>query len=132
MRAELIMLWFITASLCAAPRDPFQPAAQSLCEAPPAVLTGWRLQGVLGREPGLRARLVSPQNAVLTIAPTEPVALPGWQLSAIDRRSLTLRTRSGCAPQSTTFSLKGSVYAQDGSLSAGVYLPAARLRQGQR
>lgn len=131
MRFELIILWLVAASLCAAPRDPFQPAANSLCEVPPEVLTGWRLQGVLGREPVLYAWLVSPQNAILKIAPAEPVALPGWQLSAMTRRSLTLTTRSGCLPQITTFSLKGSSYAQDGSLSAGVHLSHARTRQGQ-
>lgn len=129
MRYELVTLWFVAASLCAAPRDPFQPVASSLCDAPPEALTGWRLQGVLGREPALRAWLVSPQNAILKIAPAEPVALPGWQLSAIARRSLTLKTRSGCLPQITTFSLKGSAYAQDGPLSAGVQLSHARTRQ---
>ena len=60
MRAKWLLLWLSTASLYAAPRDPFQPLASSLCVTPIA-LTGWRLQGVLGRAPALRAWLVSPR-----------------------------------------------------------------------
>lgn len=123
MRIELTLLWLATLSLPAATRDPFQPVPGRLCETSPETLTGWRLQGVLGREPVLRAWLVSPQNEVVRITPAKPFSLPGWQLRAIGRRSLTLAVRDGCSPQITTFSLKGSAYAQDGSLSAGVRLP---------
>ncbi|WP_311790652.1 MULTISPECIES: HofP DNA utilization family protein [Pantoea] len=118
MRAKCLLLWLSTASLYAAPRDPFQPLASSLCVAPTA-LTGWRLQGVLGRAPALRAWLVSPQGTTVKIAPAAPLPLSGWRLSAIAPRSLTLTTGSGCSPQMITLSLKGSAYAQDDTFSAG-------------
>lgn len=128
MRAKLLLLWLTAATLYAAPRDPFQPLASSLCDTP-AALTGWRLQGVLGRLPSLRAWLVSPQGAIVKIAPAQRFPLSGWRLRAIAPRSLTLMTRSGCAPQILTLSLKGSAYAQDDTSSAGV--PLARARAGR-
>lgn len=128
MRAKWLPLWLAAASFYAAPRDPFQAPPESRCE-PPAALTGWRLQGVLGRTPRLRAWLTSPQGAVVKIAATERLPLPGWRLSAIAPRSLTLTAGSGCAPQTVTFSFKGSAHAQDDTLTAGV--PLARARAGQ-
>jgi len=118
MRAKWLLLWLSTASLYAAPRDPFQPLASSLCVTPTA-LSGWRLQGVLGRAPALRAWLVSPQGTTVKIAPAASLPLSGWRLSAIAPRSLTLTTGSGCSPQMITLSLKGSAYAQDDTFSAG-------------
>ena len=124
MHAKWLLLWLSAASLYAAPRDPFQPLASSLCVAPTA-LTGWRLQGVLGRAAALRAWLVSPQGTIVKIAPADPLPLSGWRVSAIAPRSLTLTTGSGCSPQMITFSLKGSAYAQDNPLSAGEPLAGA-------
>ena len=128
MRAKWLPLWLAAASFYAAPRDPFQPPPESRCE-PPGALTGWRLQGVLGRTPRLRAWLTSPQGAVVKIAAAERLPLPGWRLNAIAPRSLTLTAGSGCAPQTVTFSLKGNAHAQDDTLTAGV--PLARARAGQ-
>ncbi|MGP4131352.1 DUF2531 family protein [Pantoea tagorei] len=127
MRAKWLLLWLAASLLHAAPRDPFQPP-DNRCQ-PSAALTGWRLQGVLGRAPRLRAWLTSPQDAVIKIAAADPLPLPGWRLSAIAPRSLTFTTGSDCALHSVTLSLKGSAYAQDGSLTAGV--PLADARAGQ-
>lgn len=130
MRAELTLLWLLTgglyattASLYAAPRDPFQPAADQHCLTPPDALAGWRLQGVLGRPPTLYAWLVSPQNAVVKIAAAQPLSLTGWQLIAIAPRSLTLAARDGCSSHIKIFSLKGSAYAQESTLAADMPQP---------
>ena len=127
MRAKWLLLWLAAATLYAAPRDPFQPPPEIRCE-PPAALTGWRLQGVLGRAPRLRAWLTSPEGEIIKIAAAERLPLPGWRLSAIAPRSLTLTAGSGCAPQFVTLSLKGSAHAQDDTLTAGE--PLARARPG--
>lgn len=127
MRAEWL-LCLMALSLNAASRDPFQPLPGTLCGTPPETLTGWRLQGVLGRPPSLRAWLVSPQLAILKVVPAEKFPLSGWQLSAITPRSLTLITRSGCAPRTITLTLKGSAYAQDDT-AAGMRLVHARAGQ---
>ncbi|MGE1563288.1 HofP DNA utilization family protein [Pantoea septica] len=127
MRAKWLLLWLAAAALYAAPRDPFQPPPESRCE-PPAALTGWRLQGVLGRAPRLRAWLTSPQGGVVKIAAADRLPLPGWRLSAMAPRSLTLIAGSGCAPQFVTLSLKGSAHVQDDTLTA--VKPLARARPG--
>ena len=125
MRAKWLLLWLTAATLYAAPRDPFQPPSESWCE-PPAALTGWRLQGVLGRAPRLRAWLTSPQGGVVKIAAADRLPLPGWRLSAMTPRSLTLTAGSGCAPQFVTLSLKGSAYVQDDTFTADESLAHAR------
>ena len=128
MRAKWLSLWLAAAALHAAPRNPFQPPPDTRCESP-AALTGWRLQGVLGRPPRLRAWLTSPQGTVVKIAAEDRLPLKGWRLSAIAPRSLTLAAGSGCAQPVATLSLKGSVHAQDDTLTAGV--PLARRGAGQ-
>lgn len=132
MRLRLMAIGLLAAALHAAPRDPFQPLASSLCPTPPEALDGWRLVGVLGREPDWRGWLRSPQARLYALSAAQPLPLAGWRLRAITRRTLTLTAGEGCLPHTFTLSLQGSTYAQDGTSAAGVALLQPGAGSGRR
>ena len=126
MRHSLLILLLCWGDVLA--RDPFRPVAASLCQAAVAPLTGWRLQGIAGRETRYQAWLLTPQGERVTLGSDTPFPLTPWQLVAITSRSLTLAVPASCHAQRTTFYLKGYAHVKD-SDPAPHQQPAAGLRR---
>ncbi|UIL52814.1 MULTISPECIES: HofP DNA utilization family protein [Pantoea] len=127
MRHRLLVLLLCCSSALA--RDPFHPVAGAVCQPPVEPLTGWHLQGIIGRPSRFYAVLVTPQKKAMVVRAGQPLALSPWQLSDIDRRSLTLAVRNSCSAQRTAFYLKGAPHEKDSDVMAGTQLPAAGPRR---
>lgn len=122
MRRSLLCLLLCCSGVLA--RDPFHPVTQSRCLAPVKPLTGWRLQGIIGRETRFHALLITPQGQAIVVRSGHAFAMTPWQLSDIGRHSLTLSVTNSCSAQRTSFHLKGSPYEKDPD-AAGFKLPDA-------
>jgi len=127
MRHSLLILLLCCSGVLA--RDPFRPVAGSVCVAATEPLTGWRLQGIIGREAHFHAWLLSPQGESVIARTGKPFPVSPWQLAAITRRSMTLAVPGSCTAQQTAFYLKGRSYEKDSYSAAGHQLPAAGLRR---
>lgn len=127
MRRSLLILLLCCSSALA--RDPFHPVAGAICLPPVAPLTGWQLQGIIGRPSRFHALLVTPQGKVIVVRARQSLALAPWQLSDIDRRSLTLVVRNSCSAQRTAFYLAGASHEKDSDVMAGTLLPVAGPRR---
>lgn len=127
MRHSLLILLLCCGSVLA--RDPFRPVAGSACEASVKPLTGWRLQGIIGREAHFHAWLLSPQGESVTARIGTPFPLVPWQLAEMTRRSITLAVPNSCTAQQTAFYLKGRSHEKDSHSATGHKLPAAGLRR---
>lgn len=127
MRHSLLILLLCCGSVLA--RDPFRPVAGSVCEASVEPLTGWRLQGIIGREAHFHAWLLTPQGESITARTGKPFPFAPWQLADMTRRSLTLAVANSCNAQQTEFYLKGRSHDKDNHSAAATKLPAAGLRR---
>ena len=127
MRRSLLVLVLCCSSALA--RDPFQPLAGAACLPAAEPLTGWRLQGIVGRGSRFHGWLLTPQGQVRAIRAGQPFALTPWQLIAIDRRSLTLAIKNSCSAQRHSFYLKGSPHENSSDVIAGSQLPVAGPRR---
>ncbi|MDF2044084.1 MULTISPECIES: HofP DNA utilization family protein [unclassified Pantoea] len=127
MRHSLLILLVCCSSVVA--RDPFRPVAGSVCEASVEPLTGWRLQGIIGREAHFHAWLIGPKKEIVIARIGKPFPVAPWQLTDMTRRSITLAVQNSCTAQQTTFYLKGRSYGLDSHSAAGHQLPAAGLRR---
>lgn len=116
MRHSLLILLLCCGGVLA--RDPFRPVAGSVCEGAVEPLTGWRLQGIIGRNAQFHAWLLTPQGQSLTARTGQPFPLAPWQLTAITRRSITLAVTNSCNAQQTGFYLKGRLYEKDRDAAA--------------
>ena len=126
MRHSLLILLLCCGGVLA--RDPFRPVAGSVCEASVEPLTGWRLQGIIGREAHFHAWLLTPQGESITARTGKPFPFAPWQLADMTRRSLTLAVPNSCNAQLAVFYLKGRSHDKDNH-SAATKLPAAGLRR---
>lgn len=126
MRHSLLILLLYCGGVLA--RDPFRPVAGSVCEASVEPLTGWRLQGIIGREAHFHAWLLTPQGESVTARTGKPFPFAPWQLADMTRRSLTLAVPNSCNAQQAAFYLKGRSHDKDNH-SAATKLPAAGLRR---
>ncbi|WP_442798016.1 HofP DNA utilization family protein [Pantoea vagans] len=127
MRRSLLILVLCCGGVLA--RDPFRPVAGSVCEALVESLTGWRLQGIIGREMHFHAWLLNPQGESVAVRTGKPFPLSPWQLADMTRRSLSLAVPNSCTAQQTSFYLKGRSYEKDSHSAAAHKLPAAGLRR---
>ncbi|MDH2069159.1 HofP DNA utilization family protein [Pantoea sp. GD03673] len=127
MRHSLLILLLCCGGVLA--RDPFRPVAGSFCQALVAPLTGWRLQGIIGREARFHAWLLTPQGESIMVRTGKPFSLAPWQLADMTRRSITLAVPDSCTAQQTAFYLKGRSHDKDSHAAAGHKLPAAGLRR---
>ena len=127
MRHSLLILLLCCGGVLA--RDPFRPVAGSVCEASVEPLTGWRLQGIIGREAHFHAWLLTPQGESITARTGKPFPFAPWQLANMTRRSLTLAVANSCNAQQTVFYLKGRSHDKDNHSAAATKLPAAGLRR---
>lgn len=127
MRHRLLILLLCCGGVLA--RDPFRPVAGSICEALVEPLTGWRLQGIIGREMHFHAWLLNPQGESVAVRTGKPFPLPPWQLADMTRRSLSLAVPNSCTAQQTSFYLKGRSHEKDNYSAAAHKLPAAGLRR---
>ncbi|WP_010671567.1 HofP DNA utilization family protein [Pantoea agglomerans] len=127
MRHSLLILLLCCGGVLA--RDPFRPVAGSVCEASVEALTGWRLQGIIGREAHFHAWLLTPQGESVTARTGKPFPFAPWQLADMTRRSLTLAVPNSCNAQQAVFYLKGRSHDKDNHSAAATKLPAAGLRR---
>lgn len=127
MRHSLLILLLYCGGVLA--RDPFRPVAGSVCEASVESLTGWRLQGIIGREAHFHAWLLIPQGESITARTGKPFPFAPWQLADMTRRSLTLAVPNSCNAQQAVFYLKGRSHDKDNHSAAATKLPAAGLRR---
>ena len=127
MRHSLLILLLCCGGVLA--RDPFRPVAGSVCEASVEPLTGWRLQGIIGREAHFHAWLLTPQGESVTARTGKPFPFAPWQLAEMTRRSLTLAVPNSCNAQQAVFYLKGRSHDKDNHFAAATKLPAAGLRR---
>lgn len=127
MRHSLLILLLCCGGVLA--RDPFRPVAGSICEALVEPLTGWRLQGIIGREMHFHAWLVNPQGESVAVRTGKPFPLSPWQLAEMTHRNLSLAVPNSCTAQQTSFYLKGRSYEKDSYSAAAHKLPAASLRR---
>ncbi|MEN4523626.1 HofP DNA utilization family protein [Pantoea agglomerans] len=127
MRHSLLILLLYCGGVLA--RDPFRPVAGSVCEASVESLTGWRLQGIIGREAHFHAWLLTPQGESITARTGKPFPFAPWQLADMTRRSLTLAVANSCNAQQAVFYLKGHSHDKDNHSAAATKLPAAGLRR---
>jgi len=126
MRHSLLILLLCCGGVLA--RDPFRPVAGSVCEASVEPLTGWRLQGIIGRKAHFHAWLLTPQGESITVRTGKPFSFAPWQLADMTRHSLTLAVPNSCNPQQTAFYLKGRSHDKD-SYPAATQLPSAGSRR---
>lgn len=127
MRHSLLILLLCCGGALA--RDPFRPVAGSVCKALVAPLTGWRLQGIIGREARFHAWLLTPQGESVTVRTGKPFSLASWQLADMTRRSVTLAVPDSCTAQQTAFYLKGRSHDKDSHPADGHKLPDAGSRR---
>ncbi|WP_293773394.1 DUF2531 domain-containing protein [uncultured Pantoea sp.] len=127
MRYSLLILLLCGGGVLA--RDPFQPVATSLCKAVVAPLTGWRLQGIVGREAHYHAWLLTPQGQSIMARSGRPFPVAPWQPAGIRRHSITLVVPDSCEAQQTRIYLKGGAHDKDSPAAAGPERPAAGLRR---
>jgi len=127
MRHNLLILLLCFGGVLA--RDPFRPVAGSVCEAPAEPLTGWRLQGIIGRKTHFHAWLLNPQGESVAVRTGKPFPLPPWQLADMTRRSISLTVSNSCTAQQASFYLKGRSHEKDSHSAAAHKLPAAGLRR---
>ena len=127
MRHSLLILLLCCGGVLA--RDPFRPVAGSVCEASVEPLTGWRLQGIIGREAHFHAWLLTPQGEIITARTGKPFPFAPWLLSEMTRRNLTLAVPNSCNAQQAVFYLKGRSHDKDNHSAAATKLPAAGSRR---
>lgn len=127
MRRSLLILLLCCGGVLA--RDPFRPAAPSLCRAAVAPLTGWRLQGIVGRKAHFHAWLLTPQGQSVRVLSGKPFLVDPWQPVAVSRHSITFAVPDSCEAQQTRLSLKGRLYDKDSLAADGPGWPAAGLRR---
>lgn len=127
MRHSLLILLLCCGGVLA--RDPFRPVIGSGCKAAVEPLTGWRLQGIIGRETHFYAWLLNSQGESIPVRTDKPVPSAPWQLAEITRHHITLAVPDSCTAQQTTFYLKGRLHDKDSHSAAGYELPAAGLRR---
>ncbi|PEI04599.1 hypothetical protein CRM79_15945 [Pantoea agglomerans] len=127
MRHSLLILLLCCGGVLA--RDPFRPVAGSICETLVEPLTGWRLQGIIGREMHFHAWLLNPQGESVAVRTGKPFPLTPWQLADMTRRSLSLAVPNSCTAQQNSFYLKGRSHEKDSDSAAAHKLPAAGLRR---
>jgi pilus assembly protein HofP len=106
-------------------RDPFQPLAETLCQAQVAAPAGWRLQGIIGTAPHYVAWLVSPQGKSHRLNDQAPFPQPPWQVVQLTSRTLVLSAAQSCKPQQITWVIKGGFYEMDDVTDAAVSEHAA-------
>lgn len=125
MRSSALVL--LLCSSWALARDPFQPLAASQCQAPAAVPQGWRLQGIIGREPHFVAWLVSPQGKRQRLSAPTAFPVAPWQVTQLSAHTLVLSATQSCPPQHITWVIKGGFYEKDDAAAvAGAEQSAVR------
>ncbi|XXN63037.1 HofP DNA utilization family protein [Enterobacter ludwigii] len=111
MRSNTLLL--LLCSSLAFARDPFQPLAETRCQAQVAAPEGWRLQGIIGTAPRFVAWLVSPQGKSYQLLDQTPFPQPPWQVVKLTSRTLVLNAVQSCTPQQITWVIKGGFYEMD-------------------
>jgi pilus assembly protein HofP len=118
MRSSALLL--LLCSSLALARDPFQPLAETLCQAQVAAPEGWRLQGIIGTATHYVAWLVSPQGKSHRLNDQAPLPQSPWQVVQLTSRTLVLSAAQSCKPQQITWVIKGGFYEMDDVTDAAV------------
>ncbi|MEA5105281.1 HofP DNA utilization family protein [Pantoea sp. S18] len=123
MRSSALLL--LLCSSLALARDPFQPLAETLCQAQVAAPEGWRLQGIIGTATHYVAWLVSPQGKSHRLNDQASLPQSPWQVVQLTSRTLVLSAAQSCKPQQITWVIKGGFYEMDDVTDAAVSEHAA-------
>lgn len=118
MRSSALLL--LMCSCLALARDPFQPLAETLCQAQIAAPEGWRLQGIIGTAPRFVAWLVSPQGKSHRLIDQAALPQQPWQVEQLSAHRLVLSAVQSCSPQRITWVIKGGFYEMDDNSDADV------------
>lgn len=118
MRSSALLL--LLCSSLALARNPFEPLAETQCQAQVAAPTGWRLQGIIGAAPHYVAWLVSPQGKNHRLIDQAPFPLPPWQVVQLTAHTVVLSAAQSCQPQHITWVIKGGFYEMDDAIDVAV------------